>query len=85
MRRKNGEHSLGGGWTSQRLASRALASGCASKPLDDGGSLDSDQPIEYERDDLAENIAYLAAFPQATTAFDLGIPERGWRNLIKRV
>jgi hypothetical protein len=39
--------------------------------------------IEYERDDLAEDIEYLATFPQAATARDLGLTGRGWRKIIK--
>jgi hypothetical protein len=31
-----------------------------------------------------EDIEYLATFPQAATARDLGITERGWRKIIKR-
>ena len=50
---------------------------------DEGASLEPDQPIEYERDDLAEDIEYLATFPQAATARDLGLTERGWRKVIK--
>ena len=30
---------------------------------EDGASLELDQPIEYERDDLANDIAFLATFP----------------------
>ena len=43
-----------------------------------------EQPVEYERDDLAEDIEYLATFPQVATARDLGLTERGWRKIIKR-
>jgi hypothetical protein len=50
---------------------------------DEGASLEPDQPVEYERDGLAEEIDYLAQFPQATTANDLGLTERGWRKIIK--
>jgi hypothetical protein len=50
---------------------------------DEGASLEPDQPTEYERNDQAADIAYLATFPQATTADDLGLTERGWRNVIK--
>ena len=42
-----------------------------------------DLAIEYERDDLAEDIDYLATFPQAATASDLGLTERVWRKIIK--
>ena len=51
---------------------------------DEGASLEPDQPIEYERDDLAEDIEYLATFPQAATARVLGLTERGWRKVIKK-
>lgn len=52
---------------------------------DKGASLEPDRPIEYERDHLAGDIVYLATFPQAATARELGITERGWRKLIKGV
>jgi hypothetical protein len=50
---------------------------------DEGASLEPDHPVEYERDDLAADIEYLATFPQAATASDLGLTERGWRKIIK--
>jgi hypothetical protein len=51
---------------------------------EEGAALEPEQPIEYERDDLAEDIAYLVTLPQAATARDLGLTERGWRKIIKR-
>jgi hypothetical protein len=48
-----------------------------------GAALEPEQPVEYERDDLAEDIEYLATFPQVATARDLGLTERGWRKIIK--
>jgi hypothetical protein len=50
---------------------------------DEGATLEPEQPVEYERDDLAEDIAYLATFPQVATARDLGLTERGWCNVTK--
>jgi hypothetical protein len=50
---------------------------------EEGAALELEQPIEYERDDLAEDIEYLAPFPQAGTARELGLTERGWRKIIK--
>jgi hypothetical protein len=50
---------------------------------EEGASLENDEPIEYERDDLAEDIAYLATFPKEKTAHDLGLTVRGWYNLVK--
>jgi hypothetical protein len=50
---------------------------------EEGAALEPEQPVEYERDDLAEDIEYLAGFPQAATASDLGLTERGWRKIIK--
>jgi hypothetical protein len=50
---------------------------------EEGAALEPEQPIEYERDDLAEDIEYLATFPQGATARDLGLTERGWRKIIK--
>lgn len=50
---------------------------------DEGASLEPDRPIAYERDGLAEDVTYLATFPQSVTAQDLGITERGWRKIIK--
>jgi hypothetical protein len=38
----------------------------------EGAALEPEQPIEYERDNLGEDIEYLATFPQVTTARDLG-------------
>lgn len=51
---------------------------------DEGASLEPDEPVEYERDDLAEDIDYLATFPQVATARDLRLTERGWRKVIKK-
>jgi len=50
---------------------------------EEGAALEPERPIEYERGDLAEDIAYLAQFPQAATARQLGLSERGWRKIIK--
>jgi hypothetical protein len=50
---------------------------------DEGASLTPDPPVEYKRDELADDIAYLGTFPQAATASDLGLTERGWRKIIK--
>jgi hypothetical protein len=44
---------------------------------EEGVALEPEQPIEYERDDLAKDIEYLATFPQVATARDLGLTERG--------
>ena len=52
---------------------------------DEGASLEADQPLEYESDDLPENIAYLATFPRGETAHGLGLTERGWWNLVKEL
>ena len=52
---------------------------------DEGASLTPDRPVEYEFDELADDIDYLAQFPQRATAHDLGLTERGWRNLIKLI
>jgi hypothetical protein len=48
---------------------------------DEGASLEPEQAIEYERDDLAEAIAYLAKFPQAVIAGEIGMSERRWRDI----
>ncbi len=50
---------------------------------DDGATLEPDQPVEYEHDQLAEDIDYLAQFPHAATAQEIGITERGWRKIVK--
>lgn len=50
---------------------------------DEGATLTPDEPVEYECDELAEDIEYLAGFPQAAVAADLGITERGWRKIRK--
>ena len=52
---------------------------------DEGASLDADLPVEYERDDLAEDLDFLARLPQEATARDLGLSVRGWRNLLKGI
>ena len=39
-------------------------------------------PVEYERDELAEAIDYLATFPREPTANDLGLTVRGWFKLV---
>jgi hypothetical protein len=44
---------------------------------DEGSSLEQELPIEYERNDLADDIVYLAQFAQQSTAQDLGLTERG--------
>ena len=48
---------------------------------DEGASLEPDQPVEYECDDLADEIAYLAQFPQTTIAAEIGMSERRWRAI----
>ena len=50
---------------------------------DESATLEPDQPVEYECDELADDIDYLAQFPQAAIADALGITERGWRKIIK--
>lgn len=52
---------------------------------DEGTTLEPDQPVEYECDELADDIAYLAQFPQEATARDLQLSVRGWRSVIKGV
>lgn len=39
------------------------------------------QLASHERDHLEEDIEHLVAFPQAATASDLGMTERGWRKI----
>jgi len=48
---------------------------------DVGASLEPDQPIEYERPDLVEHIAYLAQFPRAEMARRVGMSARRWRDI----
>jgi hypothetical protein len=50
---------------------------------DEGASLEPELPVEYESDQLTDDIDYLAQFPQEPTARDLGLTERGWRRIIK--
>jgi hypothetical protein len=50
---------------------------------DDGASVTPDRPVEYERDELAADIDYLAQLPQEATTRELELPVRGWRNVIK--
>jgi hypothetical protein len=49
---------------------------------EEGASLEPAPPVEYQRDDLADDIDYLAAFPREPTARDLGLTVRGWFKLI---
>ena len=50
---------------------------------DEGATLEPDSPVECERDELATDIEYLAQLPQAATAQELGLTERGWRKILK--
>ncbi len=49
---------------------------------EEGAALERVEPVEYERDDLAEEIEYLATFPREPTANDLGLTVRGWFKLV---
>jgi hypothetical protein len=51
----------------------------------DGASLEASQPVNYQRDDLDGDIAYLAQFPQEETAREVGLKVRAWRNLVKGI
>ncbi len=48
---------------------------------DEGASLVPERPVEYERDDLADDIAHLSQFPQKPVAAAIGISERRWRDI----
>jgi hypothetical protein len=50
---------------------------------DEGAVIEATEPIDYERDTIGDDIAYLGSFPQKTVADDLGLTERGWRDLVK--
>jgi hypothetical protein len=50
---------------------------------DRGNSMTTVLPVEYERDDLAESIAALAAFPQKEISSAIDISERAWRSIVK--
>jgi len=53
---------------------------------DEGASLEGSEPKEYigaDRHDLADAIAFLAAFPQERTALDIGLSPRRWREIVK--
>ncbi|MGA8575271.1 MAG: hypothetical protein WB609_06200 [Candidatus Cybelea sp.] len=50
---------------------------------DEGTSLEPDRPTEYERDDLAGDIACLATFPREQVANEIDISERRWRDIIE--
>lgn len=69
-----------------RLEIRSGAPGRIGKEIDrldqdEGATLDGEAPIEYERDNLAGDIAFLAKFPQKSTAREIGISERRWRDI----
>jgi hypothetical protein len=69
-----------------RVRSRKLARiGKEVDRLDqeDGASLEPDQPVEYERNGLAEDIAYLAQFPQKAIACEIGMSDRRWRDIAR--
>jgi hypothetical protein len=50
---------------------------------DDGASLEPEQPMNYDRDDLSEDIAYLAEFSQAAITREIGMSERRWRDIVQ--
>jgi hypothetical protein len=50
---------------------------------DEGASLEPNLLIEYERDDLADDIACLAQFPQKKVAAEIGMSERRWRDIVQ--
>lgn len=50
---------------------------------EEGVTLRPDQPVEYERDDLADDIDYLSQFPQKEIAGEIGMSERRWRDIAK--
>jgi hypothetical protein len=52
---------------------------------DEGAALEPEQPIEYARDDLAEDIAYLAQFSRAEIAAEIGMTERRWRDIARGI
>jgi hypothetical protein len=50
---------------------------------DEGATLDDEGPKEFERESLADDIGFLATFPQESTAREVGISERRWRDIVK--
>lgn len=52
---------------------------------DEGATLEPDEPVEYDRDELDGDIDYLAQFPQAEVASEIGMSERRWRDIVKGV
>jgi hypothetical protein len=52
---------------------------------DEGVSLTPDRPVEYEHDELAADIDYLAKFPQEQVACDLGLTVRAWFNVAQGI
>jgi hypothetical protein len=48
---------------------------------DDGATLEADRPVEYDCDELAEDIGYLAQLPQKAIAREIGMSERRWRDI----
>jgi hypothetical protein len=48
---------------------------------DEGATLEPDQPVEFDHDELAEAIAYLAQLPQKAIAAEIGMSERRWRDI----
>jgi hypothetical protein len=50
---------------------------------DEGASLETELPIEYQRDELADDIAYLARFPQKAITAEISMLERRWRDIAR--
>lgn len=50
---------------------------------DEGATLEPEHPVEYERDELAEQIDFLAQFPQNVIASEIGMSERRWRDIVQ--
>jgi hypothetical protein len=71
-----------------RLAVRSVRLARIGKEIDrldedEGASLEDDGPVEFERASLADDIAFLASFPQEVTAREIGMSARRWRDLAK--
>lgn len=50
---------------------------------DEGATLADQPPIEYANDELANDVAFLAQHPQESTARDIGLSQRRWRDIVK--
>ncbi|MBV8846293.1 MAG: hypothetical protein JO307_26095 [Bryobacterales bacterium] len=72
----------------QRLRLRSKRLARIGKEVDrldenEGAAFAPGRPVEYERNEIAQDIDYLAQFPQAAIAREIGMSERRWRDIVQ--